>query len=674
MATTAAKTTDVTSTDKGRATTPESTLEGAGASPAGKGVVQRLLAAASSAEGSATITPHDVRGVQRTLGNRATSHLLQSRASQPPALQCKGGSGDRMTSHDTLEMAMDGVKGSGQPLPYLDRIQRSFGSYDLSGARSFVGESASTAARNIGAEAYTTGDSIAFRDSSPTLHTVAHEAAHVIQQREGVHLKGGVGQEGDVYERHADQVADGVVRGLSVEHLLSQGPGGSRGGTRHTGSSSSVQRSKTPVVQRIRAEDMATLYALAKLEMPGFFVLMEGIAKETKSTFKARRSLKTMDRAIDKAKESEEEQGDERVAVTGLTDIIAGSLIFDSLRDLLRGYRTLTKKLAEASAQIVRLKNRINNPYTRDFLLNIRMKSGFVVELQLHLKPTFDAKQGDPKKVKADKSKRGGHYKYTGHDAYDYMRILEPFQRELGTLSFDDIPDEDEAYEISKLRTATRFIGSDDEQDLVHLLQLEVAKKSTADKVNELGTELTALYDKIQGELMDEAWKSLARADGFAADLQTVGAIESPLPSDTDYRHDFAMARQHWQSLGKPKENELNRLTKRYGEEAKKILSRHVVSVVATTLTILQKYHRQLVDKRKEKETKHSETFKPSASIDHFITVLGKAIETLEAASSPKLQKMKTIAKIEAKKTKAKRLKAKELEQEKSEEEEPDDA
>lgn len=48
----------------------------------------------------------------------------------------------------------------------------------------------------------------------------AHEAAHVIQQRAGVHLPGGVGQTDDVYEQHAHAVADLVVRGQPSEALL----------------------------------------------------------------------------------------------------------------------------------------------------------------------------------------------------------------------------------------------------------------------------------------------------------------------------------------------------------------------------------------------------------------------------------------------------------------------
>jgi Domain of unknown function (DUF4157) len=52
----------------------------------------------------------------------------------------------------------------------------------------------------MGATAYATGDRIAFA-GAPDLHTTAHEAAHVVQQRAGVSLPGGVGQAGDAYER-----------------------------------------------------------------------------------------------------------------------------------------------------------------------------------------------------------------------------------------------------------------------------------------------------------------------------------------------------------------------------------------------------------------------------------------------------------------------------------------
>ena len=77
----------------------------------------------------------------------------------------------------------------------------------------------------MGAEAYATGDHIVLGRGND-LHTVAHEAAHVVQQRGGVQRKGGVGEVGDAYERHADVVADRVVAGQSAEDLLDAGLGG----------------------------------------------------------------------------------------------------------------------------------------------------------------------------------------------------------------------------------------------------------------------------------------------------------------------------------------------------------------------------------------------------------------------------------------------------------------
>jgi hypothetical protein len=122
-------------------------------------------------------------------------------------------------------VAAGGVEGAGGALPHADAIQASFGRHDVSGIQSHVGGAAATASSALGAEAYATGNSVAF-GSSPSLHTAAHEAAHVVQQRAGVSLKGGVGEAGDAYEQHADRVADAVVAGRSAEALLDAAPGG----------------------------------------------------------------------------------------------------------------------------------------------------------------------------------------------------------------------------------------------------------------------------------------------------------------------------------------------------------------------------------------------------------------------------------------------------------------
>jgi prophage maintenance system killer protein len=120
------------------------------------------------------------------------------------------------------------MSGSASTLPHLETIQRLFGSrHELSGIRSYIGGSAAAAATEIGAQAYAKGNQVAFA-GPPTLHTAAHEAAHVVQQRAGVHLNSGVGKVGDAYEQNANAVADRVVQGLPAHDLL---PGGGRGGS-----------------------------------------------------------------------------------------------------------------------------------------------------------------------------------------------------------------------------------------------------------------------------------------------------------------------------------------------------------------------------------------------------------------------------------------------------------
>jgi len=115
--------------------------------------------------------------------------------------------------------AARGLDGPAAALPHLGSIQRAFGHHDVSGVSAHVGGPAAEASRSVGAEAYATGNHVAFA-VAPSLHTAAHEAAHVVQQRAGVHLKGGVGAAGDPHEQHADAVADRVVAGGSVESLL----------------------------------------------------------------------------------------------------------------------------------------------------------------------------------------------------------------------------------------------------------------------------------------------------------------------------------------------------------------------------------------------------------------------------------------------------------------------
>ena len=153
--------------------------------------------------------------------------------------------GDEQRPADAVhQAARKGIAETGSPLPHLDVIQRAFGRHDVSEVKAHVGGAATEASAAIGAEAYATGDHVAFA-STPDLHTAAHEAAHVVQQRAGVQLPNNVGQADDAYEQHADAVADRVVSGGSAEALLDSTSGQSNG-------SAGVQR-KAAVMAPVQA-------------------------------------------------------------------------------------------------------------------------------------------------------------------------------------------------------------------------------------------------------------------------------------------------------------------------------------------------------------------------------------------------------------------------------------
>lgn len=109
--------------------------------------------------------------------------------------------------------------GGGAGLPFVDRIQASFGHHDISDVEAVVGGTEGKGAKQMGAHAYASGNTIVFT-TNPDLHTAAHEAAHVVQQRAGISLPGGKGKAGDRFEKAADEVADLVVKGESAEGAL----------------------------------------------------------------------------------------------------------------------------------------------------------------------------------------------------------------------------------------------------------------------------------------------------------------------------------------------------------------------------------------------------------------------------------------------------------------------
>lgn len=169
-------------------------------------------------------TPEPVIAVPRM---PLSSAPLQCRVSfsTRAALQCSS-TGVQNPAGALRHIAAGGVQGAAQPLPHLNAIQRSFGRHEVGDIQAHMDAPAARAARSIGASAYAmAGGKVAFA-GRPSLHTAAHEAAHVVQQRGGIRLKDNIGRKGDRYEQHADRVADAVVRGESAETMLDQVAGG----------------------------------------------------------------------------------------------------------------------------------------------------------------------------------------------------------------------------------------------------------------------------------------------------------------------------------------------------------------------------------------------------------------------------------------------------------------
>lgn len=160
-----------------------------------------------------------------------------------PSVQRKGAGAD-LEGPAALAAGARGISGASTALPHADAIQRSFGRHDVSGIQAHLGGEASAASMTLGAEAYATGNHVAFA-AQPSLHTAAHEAAHVVQQRAGLSLKGGVGQAGDSHEQHADAVADRVVRGESAEGLLDSYTGGATHSSASSSGAGAVQRMRS---------------------------------------------------------------------------------------------------------------------------------------------------------------------------------------------------------------------------------------------------------------------------------------------------------------------------------------------------------------------------------------------------------------------------------------------
>jgi hypothetical protein len=143
--------------------------------------------------------PGAVEHLQRVAGNAATASLLESAG------------------------PFDPIPGQGEPLDAgtAARMGASYGT-DFSDVRVHRGPAASRSAASLEARAYTIGNDIVAGEGGLDDHTMAHELAHVVQQRNGPVAGHPVGRmtvsdPSDDFERAADSAATSVAGPVGIQ-------------------------------------------------------------------------------------------------------------------------------------------------------------------------------------------------------------------------------------------------------------------------------------------------------------------------------------------------------------------------------------------------------------------------------------------------------------------------
>jgi len=163
------------------------------------------------------------------LGNRRVGRLLARR----------GGAGAFELDEETAER-INRERSGGQPLEegVLAPVEQALG-VDLGAVRIHTSSEADALSRQIGAQAFTTGRDIFFRQGAYAPHTtqgrelIAHELTHVLQQSTGSTDTGTrmiVGAPDDVFEQEAEATAHALVQPRPAEEELDTGESTSGGG------------------------------------------------------------------------------------------------------------------------------------------------------------------------------------------------------------------------------------------------------------------------------------------------------------------------------------------------------------------------------------------------------------------------------------------------------------
>ena len=134
-------------------------------------------------------------------------------------------------AENPTDVAEEGFQGKGGPLPFQAQLERSFG-VPLGGVQAHTDENAQHASGKLGADAYASGNRVAFATPNPSMPLVAHELTHVLQHTgKGPAKKstnGGAGGIETSGEHEAEAVESAVAAGRPASSAL-QGEAGKVG-------------------------------------------------------------------------------------------------------------------------------------------------------------------------------------------------------------------------------------------------------------------------------------------------------------------------------------------------------------------------------------------------------------------------------------------------------------
>jgi hypothetical protein len=171
-----------------------------------------------AAEGEKKTPKNPIASLQQQVGNMAVQRLLAQRSGDGAA-ELDEGTASRINH----------ARGGGQSIDTTtgEKMGKAMGA-DFSDVRVHTGKESHDLNQQVGAEAFTTGKDIFFRESaydpvsSSGQELIAHELTHVVQQGQGMVSGGGssmtVNEPGDAHEQQADSVAKSVTtQGFGIQ-------------------------------------------------------------------------------------------------------------------------------------------------------------------------------------------------------------------------------------------------------------------------------------------------------------------------------------------------------------------------------------------------------------------------------------------------------------------------